>query len=65
MGQQSIQGTSQGIGQNSYSPAAGGTTGTSSPAPYLWAIRSDAQVQQGGVTFIHGREAWVTTPVTQ
>ena len=32
-------------------------------APDLWAIRSDAQVKQGEVTFIHAKEAWVSTPV--
>lgn len=63
MGQPGVQGMSQGVGQGAYSPAGAGTTATGSPAPYLWAIRSDAQVQQGNVTFIHAREAWVSTPV--
>jgi len=34
-------------------------------APDLWAVRADAQVAQGNVTFIHGKEAWITTPVQQ
>jgi Tfp pilus assembly protein PilX len=65
MGQPGIQGMSQGIGQGSYAPATAGTGGTGNAAPYLWAVRSDAQVQQGNVTFIHGREAWISSPVNQ
>ena len=65
MGQPGIEGMSQGIGQGAYSPAAAGTTGSGSSAPYLWAIRSDAQIKQGSVTFTHAREAWVSTPVQQ
>ena len=63
MGQPAIEGMSQGIGQGAYAPASANTTGSGSSAPYLWAIRSDAQVIQGNVTFTHGREAWVSTPV--
>lgn len=32
-------------------------------SPNLWAIRADARVVQGGVPFIHAKEAWVSTPV--
>jgi hypothetical protein len=31
----------------------------------LYAIRSDAQVQQNSVTFTHAKEAWVVTPIPQ
>ena len=65
MGQPGITGMSQGIGQGSYSPASGGTNGSGTSAPYLWAVRSDAQVIQGGVTFNHAREAWISSPVQQ
>jgi hypothetical protein len=31
--------------------------------PDLWAIRSDALVTVGAVTFIHSKESWISTPV--
>lgn len=34
----------------------------SAPGPNLWAIRSDGHVTTGPVTFVHSKEAWVTTP---
>jgi len=59
MGKLPIAGMSQG---GRYTPAAGGSM---LQAPDLWAIRSDAQVRPKGssMTFIHAREAWVSTPV--
>ena len=59
MGKLPITMTSQGSGTNAFTPAAGTDNKN---APDLWAIRSDAQVNQGGMTFIHAREAWVSTP---
>jgi Tfp pilus assembly protein PilX len=35
----------------------------SSTGPNLWAIRSDAQVQQNNVVFTHAKEAWISTPL--
>jgi len=60
MGKLPVSGLSQGVGTGAYTPAAGGAA---SPAPDLWAIRADAQVVQGGVTFVHAKELWVSTPV--
>ncbi len=60
MGKLPVAGMSQGAGSGAFTPAAGGQA---LQAPDLWAIRSDAQVVQGGVTFIHGKELWVSTPV--
>lgn len=60
MGKLPITGMSQGSGPGAFTPAAGGVT---LQAPDLWAIRADAQVVQGNVTFTHGKEAWVSTPV--
>lgn len=59
MGKLPVAGMSQG---GRYTPAAGGAM---LQAPDLWAIRSDAQVRPkgSGLTFIHAREAWVSTPV--
>lgn len=62
MGKGSVSNTSQGTSQGSYSPASGSAQALK-VMPDLWAVRSDAQVQQGGTTFIHAREAWITTPV--
>lgn len=59
MGKLPITMMSQGSGTNSFTPAAGTDNKN---APDLWAIRSDAQVNQGGMTFVHAREAWVSTP---
>ncbi|MGA2082287.1 MAG: hypothetical protein ABSH53_16995 [Holophaga sp.] len=53
-----------GTGGGLYNPGSG-VQGQASPAPDIWAVRSDAQVQQGGVTFTHGVEAWITTPTIQ
>jgi type II secretory pathway pseudopilin PulG len=60
MGKLPIAMTSQGAGTNSFTPAAGSVNKN---APDLWAIRGDAQVIQGGMTFVHDREAWISTPV--
>jgi type II secretory pathway pseudopilin PulG len=60
MGKLPITMMSQGSGTNAFTPAAGTENKN---APDLWAIRSDAQVSQGGMTFIHAREAWISTPV--
>lgn len=64
MGKLPITGTSQGTSQGSFIAVQGGTPNI---APDLWAVRSDGQVQVGtGVlapTFIHSKEAWITTPV--
>ena len=60
MGKLPITMMSQGAGTNAFTPAAGSDNKN---APDLWAIRSDAQVIQGGMTFIHAREAWISTPV--
>jgi len=60
MGKLPITMMSQGAGSNSFTPASGSENKN---APDLWAIRSDAQVIQGGMTFIHAREAWISTPV--
>jgi len=62
MGKGSASNTSQGITQGSFAPASGSTQALK-VLPDLWAVRSDAQVQQGATTFIHAREAWITTPV--
>jgi Tfp pilus assembly protein PilX len=45
---------------SSFQPA---NTTVSSTGPNLWAIRSDAQVQQNNVVFTHAKEAWITTPL--
>jgi hypothetical protein len=60
MGKLPIVNMSQGTGSGGFTPASGGPLLL---APDLWAIRSDAQVNQGSVTFIHAREVWVSTPV--
>ncbi|MCL1909095.1 MAG: hypothetical protein FWG12_07000 [Holophagaceae bacterium] len=59
MGKLPVANMSQSSG---YTPAAGTIN---LMAPDLWAIRSDAQVQPRGsiITFTHGREAWISTPV--
>lgn len=62
MGKGSVSNTSQGITQGTYAPASASTQALA-VLPDLWAVRSDAQVQQGATTFIHAREAWITTPV--
>jgi hypothetical protein len=60
MGKLPITNISQGAGSGAFTPASGGPL---LQAPDLWAIRSDAQVTQGNLTFIHAKEAWVSTPV--
>jgi len=62
MGKGSVSNTGQGITQGSYAPASGSAQALK-VLPDLWAVRSDAQVRQGATTFIHAREAWITTPV--
>ena len=62
MGKLPIAGMSQGSGAGAFAPAAGGAVNM---APDLWSIRSDAQVQQGGVTFVHSKEAWISNPSKQ
>jgi hypothetical protein len=51
--------TSQGVSQGQYDPA----TGTNNQGDYFWAVRSDAQVIQGPVTFTQAQEAWISNPV--
>lgn len=60
MGKLPVTGISQGSGPGAFTPASGGQV---LQAPDLWAIRSDAQVVQGNVTFTSAKEAWVSTPV--
>jgi len=60
MGKLPIADISQGIGSGAYTPSVGKE---SQAAPDLWAVRTDAQVRVGGVTFIHAKELWVSTPV--
>lgn len=64
MGKLPITDMSQGTTQGSFTPAQGGV---SKQAPDLWAIRSDGQLQVGNdllaPTFLHSKEAWITTPV--
>ena len=60
MGKLPVTDISQGSGSGAFTPASGGPL---RQAPDLWAVRSDAQVQQGSVTFIHAKEAWISTPV--
>ena len=43
-------------------PASGSISLT---APDVWAVRSDAQVTQGAVTFWHSKEVWISTPPRQ
>jgi hypothetical protein len=59
MGKIDITGMSSGAGPGAYSAAMG----QSVMALNLFAIRSDAQVTQNQVTFTHGKEAWVATPI--
>ena len=51
--------------QTAGTPGTGNTPASGSislTAPDLWAVRSDAQVTQGPVTFQHSKEAWISTP---
>ena len=47
-------------GPGGFSPA-----GPSQPTgwPQLWAVRSDAQVHQGSIIFVHAKEAWILNPI--
>lgn len=64
MGKLPITDMSQGTTQGTFAPATGAI---SKQAPDLWAVRSDGQVQVGtgtfAPTFVHSKEAWITTPV--
>ncbi|NTW84662.1 MAG: hypothetical protein HGB30_00705 [Holophagaceae bacterium] len=60
MGKLPIVLMSQGASTGTFRPAAGGLQQL---APDLWAVRSDAQVTQGPVTFVHARELWISTPI--
>jgi len=60
MGKLPIANMSQGSGAGAFTPASGGPL---KQAPDLWAVRSDAQLIQGGTTFVHAKEAWISTPV--
>lgn len=64
MGKLPTTGTSQTAGSvgTGNTPASGFVTLTN---PDLWAIRSDAQVNQGPIMFIHSKEAWISTPPRQ
>jgi hypothetical protein len=64
MGKLPMTNFSQGIGQGAFAPGSGMQSQVSA-APDLWAVRADAQVIQGNVTFVHGSEAWISTPVIQ
>ena len=51
--------------QTAGNPSGGNTPASGAPsltAPDLWAVRSDAQVTQGAVTFLHSKEGWISTP---
>ena len=61
MGKLEITGQSFSNGAGAYNTSMGGG-GITSGAPDLWAVRTDAQVVQGPVTFIEGQEAWISTP---
>lgn len=62
MGKLPVTDMSQGSGPGAFSPAQGNEN---KQAPDLWALRSDAQLSTGllGNTYIHSKEAWITTPV--
>lgn len=60
MGKMPITDMSQGVGAGTFTPAAGTV---SKQAPDLWAVRTDARVGVGAVTFVHAKELWVSTPV--
>jgi len=63
MGKLPVTGMSQGAGPGAFAPASGVSTNLLNPD--LWAVRSDAQVTQGNVSFTHGKEAWISTPIVQ
>jgi Tfp pilus assembly protein PilX len=64
MGKLPITDMSQGITQGNFAPSTGAI---SKQAPDLWAVRSDGQLQAGtdilAPTFLHSKEAWISTPV--
>jgi len=60
MGKLLITDMSQGVGSGAFAPATGNE---SKQAPDLWAVRSDARVGVGAVTFVHAKELWLSTPV--
>lgn len=60
MGKMPITDMNQGVGTGSFTPAAG--TASKLP-PDLWAVRTDAKVGVGALTFVHAKELWVSTPV--
>jgi Tfp pilus assembly protein PilX len=64
MGKLPITDTSQGTTQAGFTPAQGGI---SKQAPDLWAVRSDGELKVGtgllAPTFVHSKEAWITTPI--
>jgi Tfp pilus assembly protein PilX len=63
MGKLAVANTSQTADSSGFQPARGGEN---KPAPDLWAVRSDARVSIGSgsfaPTFIHAKEAWISTP---
>lgn len=66
MGKLPVTDMSQTADASGFRPASGGEI---KQAPDLWAVRSDALVKVGtgslAPTFIHGKEAWISTPVRQ
>jgi hypothetical protein len=64
MGKLPVTDMSQTADASGFRPAAGGEI---RQAPDLWAVRSDARVTVGvgtfAPTFIHAKEAWISTPV--
>jgi hypothetical protein len=64
MGKMPPTGWSQGAGSTGTQNIR--TVGNPPPTdPDIWAVRSDAQVTQGPVTFWHSKEAWISTPPRQ
>jgi hypothetical protein len=49
----------------STSPGGFNPAGPGQPTgwPQLWAVRSDAQVHQGSIIFVHAKEAWILNPI--
>jgi len=62
MGKLPMANQSQGVGDGSFKPATGEQ---SNLLPDLWAFRADARVKVGGVTFVHAKELWVSTAISQ
>ncbi|WP_306600151.1 pilus assembly PilX N-terminal domain-containing protein [Geothrix sp. 21YS21S-2] len=60
MGKMLVTNMSQGLGSGAFAPATGNE---SKQAPDLWAVRSDARVGVGAVSFVHAKELWISTPV--